>query len=42
MKNYLSVLAGRETVLGQNLLSGGRENELSKALSRRRRAGDHG
>src|SRR5262249_8726268 len=42
MKKYLSVLAGRETVLGQNLLSGGRENELGKALSRRRRAGDHG
>jgi hypothetical protein len=41
-ERLLSVLAGRETVAGQNLLSGRRENELRQAPSRRRRAGDHG
>src|SRR5260370_1273848 len=37
-----SDLVGSETVAGQTLLSGRRENELRKAPSRRRRAGDHG
>jgi hypothetical protein len=39
-ERHLSVLAGRETVGGQNVLSGGRENELRKASSGRRRVRD--